>query len=63
MCKRKPNKTTDNVRIVQKTNVAKREQTNVIDSANRVLGITTLLIRSVVLLESLPWDKIHHLIR
>jgi hypothetical protein len=63
MCKRKPSKTTGNVRIAQKTNVAKREQTNIIDSANRWLGFTTLLIRSVGLLESLPWDKLHHLIR
>jgi hypothetical protein len=62
MCKRKPSKTTDNVRIVQKTNVATREWTNIIDRANRWLGIATLLIRSVGLLESLPWDKLHHLI-
>jgi hypothetical protein len=61
MFTRKPNKTTGNARIAQETNVAKREWTNIIDSASRWLGITTLLIRLVVVLESLPWDKFHHL--
>jgi len=61
MCKRKPNKTTGDVRVAQETNVAKREWTKIIDGASRWLGITTLLIRFVLVLESLPWDKVHHL--
>ncbi len=63
MRRHKPSKTTGNVRVAKKTNVAKREQTSIIDSANRALGFASLIFRLWQLLESLPWDKLHHLLR
>jgi hypothetical protein len=57
----KPNLMTGDARIAKKTDVVKRERTNVVESANRWLGIVTLLIKFVTLLQSLPWEKLHHL--
>ncbi|HHY6930564.1 TPA: hypothetical protein ACV4T7_004519 [Burkholderia ambifaria] len=62
MKKRKPSKSTGNVRVTKKTNVAMREQNNIVDRANHWLGIVTLVAKCYWLLESLPWDKLHHLI-
>lgn len=63
MRKRKPSKTTGDACAAKKTNVAKRERTNIFDSANSWLGIANLIFRAWPLLESLPWDKLHHLIQ
>ncbi|SFQ04421.1 hypothetical protein SAMN03159417_04039 [Ralstonia sp. NFACC01] len=60
MRKRKTSTTKGGARAAKKTNVAKREQTNIIDSANRWFGIATLVSKCWFLLESLPWDYLHH---
>ncbi len=63
MRKRKPKTTIGSARVAKKANVGKREWTNIVDGANRWLGIATLVSRCWLLLKSLPWDEIHHLIR
>lgn len=63
MRKRKPKTTIGSARVAKKANAGKREWTSIIDGANRWLGIAALVSRCWLLLESLPWDEIHHLIR
>ncbi|WP_186210300.1 hypothetical protein [Burkholderia gladioli] len=60
MKKHKPSKRIGSVRVAKGTGVAKREQTNIIDRANRWLGVMLLVSRSYELLKSLPWEVIHN---
>ncbi|MBU9324753.1 hypothetical protein KTE24_29105 [Burkholderia gladioli] len=60
MKKRKPSKGIGNVHVAKGTSVAKREQTNILDRANRWLGFVLLVSRSYELLKSLPWEVIHN---
>lgn len=52
---------TGDARIAQKTRVVERERDDFVTSANRWLGIIILVCKGWWLLESLPWDKLHHL--
>ena len=58
----KPNSTTRGTRATKKTTVVKREQNTSLNSADRWLSIMSILVKVFLILESLPWDKVYHLI-
>jgi hypothetical protein len=60
--KHKPRKMTGNARIAKKTDVGTREPTNILARANYLFSIASLVSKCWWLLQSLPWDKLHHLI-
>ncbi len=59
--KTKPNSMTGRVRTARKAHIVKREQNDYVTSANRLLSVAMLISKLWWLLESLPWDKLHHL--
>ena len=61
MRKHEPSKTISGAGAAQEADVDKRGRVNFLDSANRWLGITNNILKLLVLLQSLPWDKLHHL--
>ncbi|PTR03336.1 hypothetical protein C8K18_102446 [Paraburkholderia sp. GV068] len=61
MREHKPTKTISDIRVAQEAGVDERGRVNFLDSANRWLGITNNILKLLVLLQSLPWDKLHHL--
>jgi hypothetical protein len=61
MRKHEPSKTIRDIRVAKEAGVDERGRVNFLDSANRWLGITNNILRLLLVLQSLPWDKLHHL--